>query len=159
MKLQRTGLIALLALTLGFSTAVSAADTSSHNDASAFSDEATRARLAPIGKVCIKGEECATPASSAPAVAAAPAEPAAAREPKSVYDSHCAMCHGTGVAGAPIFGDKASWAPHIAKGKDTLHNSALHGLNAMPPRGMCTECTDDEVIATADYMVANSGGY
>lgn len=157
MKLQRTGLIALLALFLGFSIAATASDPSD------FSDEAVRARLAPIGTVCIKGEECAAKANKAPVETAAvdntPAEPAAAREPKDIYDSHCAMCHGTGAAGAPIFGNNDQWAPHIAKGKDTLHNSGINGLNAMPPRGMCTECSDDEVIATVDYIVKNSGGY
>lgn len=97
-KLQRTGLIALLALFLGFSIAATASDPSD------FSDEAVRARLAPIGTVCIKGEECAAKANKAPVETAAvdntPAEPAAAREPKDIYDSHCAMCHGTGAAGA-----------------------------------------------------------
>ena len=34
---------------------------------------------------------------------------------KKVYDSGCVACHGAGIAGAPKFGDKAAWAPRIAR--------------------------------------------
>ena len=37
---------------------------------------------------------------------------------------HVSACHGTGVAGAPKFGDKAAWAPRIKLGIDALHASA-----------------------------------
>ena len=123
---------------------------------SIFSDRATNERLAPVGKVCVQGEECA-----GETVAAAPAAAPAARTPmtaEQVFDKHCAMCHKTGAAGAPVFGDKASWAPHIAKGEATLYQSAINGFQAMPPRGMCTDCTDAELEATVRYMVNHSGG-
>lgn len=71
---------------------------------------------------------------------------------KAVYDKSCAMCHAAGVAGAPKFGDKAAWAPRIAKGMEALYTSSIKGLNAMPPRGAST-ATDEELHAATDYMV------
>ncbi len=96
----------------------------------------------------------ATPAST-PATAAA-AAPAAATKPdgKKVFDTTCMACHGTGVLGAPKFGDKAAWAPRIKQGMDTLYNSALKGKGAMPPKGGNTALADADVKAGVDYMVS-----
>ncbi|MFP3459052.1 c-type cytochrome, partial [Psychrobacter sp. SIMBA_152] len=47
------------------------------------------------------------------------------------------------------------WAPRIAKGKDTLLDHAINGFNAMPPRGTCMDCSDDEISAAIDFMTAN----
>jgi cytochrome c5 len=35
-----------------------------------------------------------------------------------------------------------------------LYNAALHGLNAMPPKGGNASLTDAQVKAAVDYMVA-----
>jgi cytochrome c5 len=94
----------------------------------------------------------AAPAAAAPA-AAAPAG-AASGAGKSTFDSTCSVCHATGVAGAPKFGDKAAWAPRIKTGKEALYNSALHGKNAMPPKGGNASLADDAVKAAVDYMVS-----
>jgi cytochrome c5 len=32
----------------------------------------------------------------------------------------------------------------------------LHGEKAMPPRGNCHECSDDELRAAMDYLIAQS---
>jgi len=72
---------------------------------------------------------------------------------KGTYEKICSVCHGTGVAGAPKFGDKAAWAPRIATGADALHNSALKGKNAMPPKGGMVDLPDGDVVAAVDYMV------
>lgn len=78
--------------------------------------------------------------------AAAPAAPATADagNGKKVYDASCMACHSTGAAGAPKLGDKAAWAPRIAQGLDTLHTHAVKGIRAMPPRGTCAACSDDD---------------
>jgi cytochrome c5 len=96
----------------------------------------------------------AAPAAAAAAPAAAPAAAAAAGAGagQALYNATCQACHAAGVAGAPKFGDKAAWAPRIAQGKDALYNSALHGKNAMPPKGG-SAASDADVKAAVDYMV------
>ena len=95
-----------------------------------------------------------TAATTPPAAAAAPAAAGGAADGKGVYEKTCAVCHATGLAGAPKFGDKAAWAPRIATGINTLHNSALHGKNAMPPKGGNMALSDADVMAAVDYMVS-----
>jgi cytochrome c5 len=92
------------------------------------------------------------PAAAAPAASAAP-QAAAGDVGKKVYESTCQMCHAAGLAGAPKFGDKAAWAPRLAQGKAKLYESALHGKNAMPPKGTYAG-SDDDVKAAVDYMAA-----
>ena len=59
-----------------------------------------------------------------------------------------------GAAGAPKLGDKAAWEPRLAKGMDALYQSGIVGMPpAMPAKGLCMDCTDDEIRAIVDYMV------
>ena len=77
---------------------------------------------------------------------------AAAADGKQIYETTCQACHNTGVAGAPKLGDKEAWAPRIAKGNDALLSSVKNGLNAMPPRGTCMSCSDEDLAAAVAYM-------
>jgi cytochrome c5 len=91
--------------------------------------------------------------AAAPATAAAPTQTAAAGgNGQALYNTVCMACHAAGVAGAPKFGDKAAWAPRVAQGLPALYNSALHGKNAMPPKGG-SAAPDADVKAAVDYMV------
>jgi len=76
----------------------------------------------------------------------------------AVYSKSCVACHGSGAAGAPKIGDKAAWAPRIAKGMDALYGVAMNGKpgTAMLPKGTCAACTDADLKAAVDYMVAQS---
>jgi cytochrome c5 len=65
-------------------------------------------------------------------------------------------CHATGAAGAPKLGDTAAWAPRIAAGMDSLVANVMNGLNAMPPKGLCMACSDEELQGAVQYMVDNS---
>lgn len=77
---------------------------------------------------------------------------------KSVFQKTCFACHGMGVAGAPKAGDKAAWAPHVAKGKATLYTHALHGFTGkkgvMPAKGGNPALSDTEVKSAVDYMLS-----
>lgn len=136
-------------------------------------------RIQPIGKVNVEqpaapAPEAAPAAEPAPAVAEAvpaPAEPAAEAAPapetaaaapaaadgKKTYDSVCFVCHLAGISNAPKLGDKAAWEPRIAKGMDTLMQSSINGIpgTAMPPRGTCAACSDDELKAAVEYMISS----
>jgi cytochrome c5 len=68
------------------------------------------------------------------------------------YNKSCAVCHNTGAANAPKTGDTAAWEPRMAKGMDALLQSVNNGLNAMPPKGMCFDCTEEEYKALILYM-------
>ena len=92
------------------------------------------------------------PAAAAPVAAA----PAAARSGQDVYNSACLACHMTGAAGAPKTGDAAAWAPRIARGMDTMVSNAINGLNAMPPKGLCMSCSDEDIRGVVEYIVAQS---
>jgi cytochrome c5 len=111
-------------------------------------DDEVQARIAPVGSTCMQGDECA--AAPAPAAAAGP------KSGKDVYAGFCTTCHSAGVMGAPKYGTAADWAPRAAKGKDTLYTHAIGGFNAMPPKGMCAACSDDEIKSAVDYMIDGS---
>lgn len=68
------------------------------------------------------------------------------------YKKTCAVCHGSGAAGAPKTGNDAQWAPRLEKGMDTLVDHAKNGFNAMPAKGMCFDCSDEEFKALIEYM-------
>ena len=60
------------------------------------------------------------------------------------------------VAGAPMLGDAGAWADRLTKGIETVYTNAINGINGMPARGTCMDCSDDEVIAAIDYILDNS---
>lgn len=68
------------------------------------------------------------------------------------YNKSCAVCHATGAANAPKTGDAAAWEARLAKGMDALVAAVSTGLNAMPPKGMCFDCSDEDYKALIEYM-------
>ncbi|MDY6944384.1 MAG: c-type cytochrome [Pseudomonadota bacterium] len=113
-------------------------------------------RIAPVAKVAIAGKDN----SALAPVQAAAAAPAAELGGEEVFNMACMACHGAGVAGAPKMGDKAAWAPRIAKGAETLHKHALEGFQGnagfMPPKGGRADMADKSIINAVDFMVAGS---
>ncbi|HUT41390.1 MAG TPA: c-type cytochrome [Gammaproteobacteria bacterium] len=154
---QRPGaraLIPALALLVLLGAGCSEKETTAPEEA-APAKEATQPMVAPEAAPPAEAPE---PAATAPAVeepaADAPAETqAAAVDGEQIYKSSCQVCHAAGVAGAPKAGDKAAWAPRIAKGNNALLSSVMNGLNAMPPKGACMTCSDDELRAALQYLV------
>ncbi|MDF2447306.1 MAG: putative cytochrome c5 [Moraxellaceae bacterium] len=148
--------ISLLLAVFGLSVAGSALAAKTTKDVSphpvgergVYTQRATIERIKPVGSVCVEGQPC----EGVQAAAAAPAAGGAPRAGDVVYNASCAGCHGTGAAGAPKVGDKGAWGPRIAQGKATLYKHALAGIRAMPPKGMCMICSDDEIKAAVDYM-------
>jgi len=115
-------------------------------------DDAVAARIKPVGEVSLSGNGVMN--SLIPAANAAGADPG-----KATYESTCVACHGAGVAGAPVFGNKTAWAPHIAKGIPTLQEHAIKGFQGragfMPAKGGNASLSDADVKAAVEYMVSH----
>lgn len=116
--------------------------------AQATTDEAIAERLKPVGEVCVMGEECK--GVGAVAVAAG----GAARTADDIVAKHCGACHTPGILGAPMIGDTAAWKARADKegGLDGILQTAIAGINAMPPKGTCADCSDDELRAAIQKM-------
>lgn len=103
------------------------------------------------------GAKFTEPAASVPSKASAPVRTAgavaSAPDGRKVYEATCMACHAAGVANAPRFGDKKAWAQHLAQGVNGLHQSALKGKGAMPPKGGNLTLSEAEVRAAVDYML------
>lgn len=70
----------------------------------------------------------------------------------STYQATCNICHSGAIPTAPRKGDVAAWAPRLEKGMDVLVASVTTGLNAMPPKGMCMDCSADDFKALIEHM-------
>lgn len=136
-----TAQVAVLAL-LAVSVPVVAADALSAQEA------AIAERIKPVAQVCIAGEEC----KGVGAVAVAASGPALTGA--EVVAKYCGACHTPGILGAPKIGDSAAWKARASAkgGVDGLLKSAIAGINAMPPKGTCATCSDDELKGAIKQM-------
>ncbi len=75
----------------------------------------------------------------------------------AVYNQARVVCHGTGVANAPRLGDQAAWEPRMAQGIDRLLATSIAGRGAMPLRGTCADCSDQDLKAAIEYMLIQVG--
>ncbi|PST85389.1 cytochrome C [Photobacterium sp. NCIMB 13483] len=128
----RLWLIALCTL-LFFSTTTIAAD---------MSVSAINGRTKPVGNVHLEGTAPAVVVTTTPA-----------RTSQAVYDQYCASCHNSGLMGAPKKGNADDWAARVSQGDAVLAKHAIEGFNAMPAKGTCMDCSDDEIIAAINYMI------
>lgn len=121
--------------------------------------------LAVLASAC--SPEASSPVASTTTAASVPQFPAFdsahLQLGRSVWMGTCRGCHDIGIAGAPPLGDRAAWAPRIAKGRAVLHAHAREGFfgpagTMMPARGGNEALSDAELAAAVDYMVAASGG-
>jgi cytochrome c5 len=116
-----------------------------HGDPATSTAEATLARLQPVAVA---------------QVAQVAGKSAALLSGQQVYESLCGACHGAGIGGAPKLGDKAAWAPRIAKGYNALLAHAIEGFTGqagtMPPKGGGSNA-DVEVARAVAYMANKAG--
>tara|TARA_Y100001958_G_C21223009_1_gene548358 strand:- start:23 stop:430 length:408 start_codon:yes stop_codon:yes gene_type:complete len=78
---------------------------------------------------------------------------AAGRTGEAVYNLGCAACHTAGLAGAPMLANQAQWEGRLEKGLETLTNNAYNGYNAMPAKGLCMDCSLEEIERSVQYML------
>jgi cytochrome c5 len=76
---------------------------------------------------------------------------------KLVYQEFCSACHANQPAirvHAPSIGDRKTWKAIELLGKKSLLAITLEGKGAMPARGGCFECSDEQVLAAIEYMLS-----
>lgn len=69
------------------------------------------------------------------------------------YKRSCFMCHSNSDAGAPLTMAEGMWAERIEqRGLDGLLKNTLEGYNAMPMKGQCMDCTEEELMDLIKFM-------
>jgi cytochrome c5 len=119
----------------------------------------TEARIAPAGAVYAGATGAAAQAQAAQAALEAAKGQVAyggTLDGSVIFGNLCTGCHTAGVGGAPMLA-KADWAARIAQGKDVLHKHAIEGFTGahgvMPAKGGNPALTDEQVMATVDWML------
>ena len=110
--------------------------------------KAIEKRITPVGQVCVEDQECSEISSLV-----IESVLGLTRTGEEIYGSACQTCHGIGLAGAPMFGEKISWGDRANKDLDKLVETVTNGLNGMPPMGMCMDCTQEELTNSVQYML------
>ena len=139
--------------------------------------------IKPVGQVCLTDQPCvgtliddaSSPIISTSAVTVTKEEISSFEEPTntvaqtepitehqtpktfdaaSTYQMSCFACHGTGAAGAPLLGEVEVWEGILAKGMEVVMANVINGLNAMPARGLCVSCSDDDLKSLVNYMIS-----
>ena len=76
------------------------------------------------------------------------------REPDDIYAAICARCHDDAVEGAPRPGHAGDWEGRLSDGLEQVVARTIKGMPPyMPARGLCDECTDEELEAVVDFML------
>ena len=115
-----------------------------------------------IGALCVAGlVACGAtetevspviPATAAPAADAGPVADAGTERVARLWSASCALCHVTGIGGAPHVGRADEWQPRLAQGEEVLMRHTLEGFNNMPPLGYCMACEREDFVAMIDLM-------
>jgi cytochrome c5 len=77
---------------------------------------------------------------------------------QATYMQSCFACHNSGAGGAPKLDDPADWTTRMEKGMEAMMANVINGVNAMPAKGLCFNCTDDDLQAIVQYMYDSSQG-
>jgi len=122
------------------------------DDSITIDKELQASRLAPVGQLTVGAPAPAGGAAVADASSSAPAFDA-----KGEYDKICAACHGSGLMGAPKFGDTAAWQARLDKhgSLDALVKQGIQGLGSMPPKGGAG-ISDEQFHDVVVYLLENA---
>ena len=132
--------------------------------AGTMTDASAEVSIADAAESAVEAEvtelpEAVAEAAAEPPVDAGSMEVAAATsdfDAAGAYQMSCNACHGTGAAGAPMLGDTETWEARMEKGMDALMSNVVNGVGAMPARGICLTCSDEDLQAIVNYMLAQN---
>ncbi|MFC2279284.1 MAG: c-type cytochrome, partial [Cardiobacterium hominis] len=122
------------------------------DDSITIDKELQASRLAPVGQLTVGAP---APAGGAAVADAGSSDPAF--DAKGEYDKICAACHGSGLMGAPKFGDTAAWQARLDKhgSLDALVKQGIQGLGSMPPKGGAG-ISDEQFHDVVVYLLENA---
>lgn len=75
---------------------------------------------------------------------------------EKIFIQYCSSCHSAKPVidvKAPRVNDEKAWLFRRQLGIDTLLKTTINGKGAMPARGGCFECSDDQLRAAIQYML------
>lgn len=77
-------------------------------------------------------------------------------EGMQIYTHFCSTCHASKpliALGAPRFREESDWDARLKQDIKVLFKHTEEGINAMPPRGGCFECTNEQLVLSIVEMV------
>ena len=81
-------------------------------------------------------------------------EPTDEKKAAEIYEQTCIICHGEGMHGAPRPGIKPDWEQRLTYGVEDMYLNTIEGIGIeMPPKGMCSDCSDEQIRAVVDFML------
>jgi cytochrome c5 len=75
---------------------------------------------------------------------------------KKIFKEFCSACHSKEPLidiHAPAIGDQSAWRARKQLGIPLLLKITITGVGAMPARGGCFECSDDQLRQTIQYIL------
>ena len=91
-----------------------------------------------------------TPEQISAAESARPADP----ELSKIYQRSCISCHTAPASTAPLVGLETAWEPRLKQGMPALVLHAKNGYKTMPPKGLCSDCSDLDLQKLIEFMAA-----
>ncbi|RUR11960.1 cytochrome c5 family protein [Legionella sp. km772] len=77
-------------------------------------------------------------------------------EGAQIYQHFCVNCHASKPIiplGAPRFGEQKDWNDRLKQDIKIIFKHTEEGMNAMPPRGGCFECSDEQLALALVEML------
>lgn len=77
-------------------------------------------------------------------------------EGEQIYNHFCVNCHAEHPVislGAPKIADDHDWKIRLKQGMKVVFQHCDEGFNAMPARGGCFECSDEQLMLAIQFML------
>ncbi len=76
---------------------------------------------------------------------------------RQVYLKACAICHQEGMMSAPIIGSSGNWYERLKQnGLSGFYRHVIYGYNSMPVNGACVTCSENDIVASVNYILNES---
>ncbi len=80
-------------------------------------------------------------------------------EGQQIVQHYCITCHAENPLiplGAPRIGHETDWKPRLRQGLKRLLKHTEEGIRAMPARGGCFECTDQQLLMAIEALLGDN---